>query len=69
MEFFESFMYDDIKYRVTLLWEDGEPLFRADEVGSVLGIVNVRTSVVNYDNDEKSIRSTYSSTGPKDTFF
>jgi prophage antirepressor-like protein len=44
--------------------------FKASDVGKVLGIVNIRTSIVNFDDDEKVVRTTYSlNSGNPDTLF
>lgn len=44
--------------------------FRASDIGKVLGIVNIRTSIMNFDEDEKVVRTTYSSnSGNPDTIF
>ena len=44
--------------------------FKASDVGNVLGIVNIRTSIMNFDEDEKVVRTTYSSnSGNPDTIF
>jgi prophage antirepressor-like protein len=37
--------------------------FKASDIGKVLNIVNVRTSIMNFDEDEKVVRTTYSSHG------
>ena len=37
--------------------------FKASDVGKVLNIVNIRTSIMNFDDDEKVVRTTYSSKG------
>lgn len=37
--------------------------FKASDVGKVLDIVNIRTSIINFDEDEKVVRTTYSSNG------
>ena len=37
--------------------------FKASDIGKVLNIVNIRTSIQNFDDDEKVVRTTYSSQG------
>jgi len=37
--------------------------FKASDIGKVLGIVNIRSSIMNFDEDEKVVRTTYSSHG------
>lgn len=44
--------------------------FKASDVGKVLDIVNIRTSIINFDEDEKVVRTTYSSnSGNPETIF
>jgi|694.fasta_scaffold02588_2 prophage antirepressor-like protein len=44
--------------------------FKASDIGKVLGIVNIRTSIMNFDEDEKVVRTTYSSnSGNPDIIF
>lgn len=44
--------------------------FKASDVGAVLDIVNVRSSVINFDEDEKVVRAAYDQRGTKqDTLF
>lgn len=44
--------------------------FKASDIGKVLDIVNIRTSIINFDEDEKVVRTTYSSnSGNPDTIF
>jgi prophage antirepressor-like protein len=44
--------------------------FKASDIGKVLNIVNIRTSIMNYDEDEKVVRTTYSSkSGNPDTIY
>jgi prophage antirepressor-like protein len=37
--------------------------FKASDIGKVLNLVNIRTSIMNYDEDERTVRTTYSSSG------
>ena len=44
--------------------------FKASDIGKALGIVNIRTSIMNFDEDEKVVRTTYSTqSGNPDTLF
>lgn len=40
-------------HNVRILEKDGEPVFVASDVGEVLGILKVRNTIANYDDDEK----------------
>jgi len=37
--------------------------FKASDIGKALQLINIRTSIMNYDEDERTVRSTYSSNG------
>jgi prophage antirepressor-like protein len=37
--------------------------FKASDIGKALNLVNIRTSIMNYDEDERTVRTTYSSSG------
>lgn len=59
---------------ISILQEDIENrrvyYFKASDIGKVLGIVNIRTSIMNFDDDEKIVRTTYSSnSGNPETIF
>ncbi len=51
---------------------DGKKIFcfKASDIGKALNIVNIRTSIMNFDEDEKVVRTTYSSnSGNPETIF
>jgi prophage antirepressor-like protein len=59
---------------ISILHEDTDNrrvyYFKAADIGKVLGIVNIRTSIMNFDDDEKIVRTTYSSnSGNPETIF
>ena len=44
--------------------------FKASDIGKALDLSNIRTSIVNFDEDERTVRTTYSSSGGNpDTLF
>jgi prophage antirepressor-like protein len=69
MDILKSFVLDGVSHDVSILWEEGKPLMRADDIGKVLGLSNVRTSVQSFDADERCVRSTYTSCGARDVVF
>jgi prophage antirepressor-like protein len=70
MEIFKAFTLDGMEHNVHILWENDEPLFRAKEIGRVLDITNIFTSLKSFDDTEKVLRSTYHiHGGEKDTTF
>ncbi len=69
MDILKAFVLDGTAHTVTILWENGKPLFRASEIGNILEIKNIRTSIVSFDEDEKVVRITDGPGGPQETLF
>ncbi|QIG60063.1 BRO N-terminal domain containing protein [Dishui Lake large algae virus 1] len=57
MDILKAFVLDGTEHKINILWENDEPLFRAKEIGDVLGIVKVRTSIVSFNDREKVDRT------------
>lgn len=53
LEIFNAFFSNGKEYNIRVVQKEGEPLFRADDIGEVLEMVNVRASIVNFDDDER----------------
>jgi hypothetical protein len=49
--------FEGSEYKVDILWENDNPLFKASDIAKVLGIENINTSILSFDTDEKGIRS------------
>ena len=69
MEFLKAFVLDGTEHKLNILWENEEPLFRAKEIGKVLGMVNIRETIKNYDENERVVRIIDSSNGEQETTF
>lgn len=71
MDILKAFVFNNCSHAVTILLdENDDPLFKASDIGKVLSITNVRTSIVDFDVEEKVVRSTYSSScGNQDAIF
>ena len=70
MNIIKAFIVKDTTHHVTIIMENDKPLFRADEIAKILDVKNVRTSIAKFDKiTEKTIRSTDSATGYRDTNF
>jgi very-short-patch-repair endonuclease len=55
---------------IATLWEEGRvPLFKASDVGVVLGSTTIRTSTRHSDSKEKVVRQWFSPGGPQETLF
>lgn len=57
LDILKHFIFNNTEYKVAILWEDGQPLFRATDIGNVLGIKDVHTSIRDFDEDEKTLRT------------
>lgn len=69
MEIFKAFVLDGTEYNFNILWENDEPLFRANEIEKVLGFTNIRVTIKSFDNTEKVVRKAYSRGGEQETTF
>ena len=58
MEIVKAFTENDVNMNITILRENENYLFRATDVGEVLGIANIRTSMTDFDETEKDVRVT-----------
>jgi len=52
-EYLDAFVFDRSCHEVRIVRRDGRVLFRAADVGKVLGLKNVRESLRGFDEDEK----------------
>ena len=55
MDILKSFFINDKEYNINILWENEKPLFRANEIGNILEMKNIRMSIVDFDEDEKKL--------------
>jgi len=67
LDILEYFIFNDITHDVRILWEDGDPLFKALDIAKILEIKNIHTSMVDFDSDEKALRLTDSPGGIQKT--
>ena len=70
MDILRAFIMEDgSKYNVNILWKDGKPLFRACELATILDIRHIRTTLSNYDDDEKVLHAIQTNGGEQETLF
>jgi len=69
MDILKAFVLRDRTYNVTILWENDKPLFRAREIGDIIDIKNVRTSILSFDADERIVRTMDTNGGERETIF
>ena len=53
MELLQNFVLQHSKHEVRMIWEGDKPLFRAEDIGKVLGLKKFRNSITKFDEDEK----------------
>jgi prophage antirepressor-like protein len=69
MEILEAFVINNNEYKINILWKDDEALFKANDIADVLEIQNIRSSIINFDEDEKVLCNSITTGGNQDTIF
>lgn len=70
LEILQHFIFDNTKHKVTIVWDRGEPLMRASDIGDVLSLTNVRKSIASFDEDERRVITSYTTHyGPREALF
>lgn len=69
MEIIKSFVLDQTEYNVNVLWKDGKPLFHAKDIGNVLGLKKIRSSIADFDDDEREAHTMATPGGMQETTF
>jgi len=69
MDIIKAFHNNDLNIEVTIKGTHENPLFRASDIGEVLGMSNVRTSISNYSEDEKVLLPHETSNGIHNVIF
>ena len=64
-----AFVLDNTTHNITICWSDNRPIFRASDVGKVLGTVNIKTTIAKFDDDEKGVHTMYTPGGPQQVQF
>lgn len=70
MDILKTFVFDHTSHEVCILHDgDGDPLFRASDIGNILSIKNIHTSMIDFHEDDKVLRTTYTPGGDQKTIF
>lgn len=70
MEVFRAFIFNETEHDVHIIIEGDEHLFRANDIATIFEIVNIRTSLTNFTEKQKVIRTRYSSnSGNQDAIY
>ncbi len=57
LDILQHFIFDNTKYEIDILWENREPLFKASDIGNILGIKEIRSVTRNFGPEEVQVRS------------
>lgn len=55
MDVLKTFIFDDTEYDVNIQVLDDKQVFKADQIGKIIGIRNIRSSIQHFDADEKVV--------------
>jgi prophage antirepressor-like protein len=69
MEVVKAFNTNSLHTEIVIRGTHEEPLFRASDIGVVLDIANIRTSIQHFDDSERHVHTMDTSTGPKQVTF
>ena len=70
MDILQSFVFDNSTHKVHVLRdENDDPLFRASDIGKVLSICNIRSSISDFDDDEKAVHTVDTPGGKQEVIF
>jgi prophage antirepressor-like protein len=69
MEILKAIKLLDDKYELTIKGTIDNPLFHATQIGNILGIKNIHSSLINFNNDDKVIDISETSKGLQKTIF
>lgn len=70
MDILKTFVFDHTPHEVCIQRDgNGDPLFKASDIGKVLSITNVRPSIADFDEHEARVSSTYTSAGDRKATF
>jgi prophage antirepressor-like protein len=69
MEVVKAFTTNDMHTDIVIKGTIYEPLFRASDIGEILEMGNIRTSIQHFDETERHVHTMDTSTGPKQVTF
>jgi prophage antirepressor-like protein len=69
MEIVRAFNSNSLHTDIVIKGTHNDPLFRASDIGEILEMSNIRVAIQNYDDTERHVSTTYTSTGPKQVTF
>jgi prophage antirepressor-like protein len=69
MDILKAFSLLDAEYQINIQGTLEDPLFQANQIGKLLGIVNIRDSIKEFSNNEKDVGLTDTLGGKQETIF
>lgn len=69
MDIVKAFISNEETSNINIIGTYDEPLFQANQVGKILGIVTIRTTILNFESDEKVVHTMTTRGGPQDVLF
>jgi prophage antirepressor-like protein len=69
MDILKAFKLDDTEVFVNILGTEDDPLFQANQIGTILGISHIRSTIANFDDDEKTVHTIHTLGGNQETTF
>ena len=69
MEVVKAFNENNLHTEIVIKGTITEPLFRASDIGEILEMGNIRTSIQYFDETERHVHTMDTSTGPKQVTF
>ena len=69
MDIVKAFISNEETSNINIIGTYDEPLFQANQIGKLLGIVTIRTTILNFESDEKVVHTMATGGGPQDVLF
>jgi len=70
MDILQTFVFNNTRHKVLILRdEDGDPLFKASDIGKILCIRNVRTSIADFDHNDRHVHTMDTRAGERQSTF
>jgi len=69
MDILKAFNLDDKEVHINISGTQDDPLFQANQIGTLLGLTNIRATLRDFDEDEKVVNTIYTIRGNQETTF
>jgi len=65
----KAFVTNDETAEINIQGTYDDPLFQANQIGKLLGILNIRATIKDFEEEERQVNTIYTSTDPKESTF